>query len=70
MKLEGKANPFYAVTHDGNAVYTIDVDDRLSLVREMGPNELRRVISMSGVQKTVQKAAASRLRRLERGTGK
>ncbi|HEY9282345.1 MAG TPA: hypothetical protein VIP46_02725 [Pyrinomonadaceae bacterium] len=50
----------------GPGVQTIDAPGRLRLVKTYGPDKLRQVIALPGVQKTVREAAERRLRKLEK----
>lgn len=57
-------NPF-RIPRLGPTVQAIDAQSRLDMVKRFGPEELRRVLALPGVQKTVRQAAERRLKKLE-----
>jgi hypothetical protein len=57
-----KAPPGYGVEY----LEAIDAQSRLEKVREFTANQLREVIALPGVQKTIQQAAERRLRKILR----
>ena len=59
-------SPFSSGYLDHPEIETVDVNGRLQAVKKMGMAQLRAVITYPGSQKTVRKAAMSRLRKLER----
>jgi hypothetical protein len=59
-------NPFrYKHALGGGYVQAIDAESRLRMVKTFGPDELRAVIHLPGIQKTVREAAERRLKKLE-----
>lgn len=64
-----KNNPFQKPASYAPSGYTeaIDTQTRLEEVRRFTGNQLRQVIELKGVQKTVRVAAERRLRKMETG---
>jgi hypothetical protein len=55
-------SPFYC----GDGMEYVDVENRLARVKEMGAEQLRKVVALPGCQKQVVKAAERRLKKLEK----
>lgn len=49
----------------GPNVQAVDAQSRLDMVKGFGPEELRQVLALPGVQQTVRQAAERRLKKLE-----
>ncbi len=62
-------NPFLC-PNLGPGVQTFDAEGRLAKVKTFGRNELRQVLALPGVQKSVMVAATRRLKKLEAGAAK
>lgn len=61
---EQAINPF-RIPRLGPTVQAIDAQSRLNMVKEFGTEELRAVMGLPDVQKTVRRAAERRLKKLE-----
>lgn len=62
-------NPFQKIIC-GDWVETFSGEDRLRKIKEFNVEQLRQVIVLPGVQKTVKQAAERRLRKLEKAASK
>lgn len=51
---------------DGGMTYYLDVDSRLRVVRRAEAAQLRAILALPDLQVTVRKAAAARLRRMQK----
>lgn len=63
-------NPFHIRVYGDRECYATDSASQLAEVRNMGIDNLKLVANFPGAGKTVKKAAASRLRRLQREASK
>jgi hypothetical protein len=66
MNAQGRDHPFYFNTYNGRDLYTISADDRLCRIKSMNQEELRKVLKLPDLQRSVRRAAERRLLRLDR----
>ena len=59
-------NPFITGYHDGKPYQAIDVDTRLMMVKKFTLSQCEAALEMPSLQKTVQRAILSRIRKLKR----
>lgn len=65
--MTGKDHPFFGGYYAGHDTYYLGADDRVRIVKQMtDPAKLRAVLQVEGLQKTVQRAALARLKKLEK----
>jgi hypothetical protein len=60
-------HPFFFRRYGVHLTYLMTVDERVARIRQMGAEDLEKVLRLTGLQKTVRDAATRRLRKL-RGT--
>lgn len=60
----GRDHPFYSNTYNGFHCYDMGVPDRLSRIKTMDQQQLRKVLELPDIQRTVRLAAERRLWRL------
>ncbi|MBW8034182.1 MAG: hypothetical protein FVQ79_00510 [Planctomycetes bacterium] len=61
-----KENPFVTGAYNGHLVGHIDVDSRIHTVREFNLDQCKRALNVPGLQRTVERAIKSRIRKLEK----
>lgn len=60
-------NPFKAGCYNGIQTYSITADDRISAVEKFDISQCLAALRVPHLQRTVERAIHSRLRKLERG---